>query len=80
MPLQLNSHNMEVKPYYEEYIYKYLWNQERMSAEWTEGLACLTSKTGDKLQHTQYVQENYPAKCDTHSCIKHYSQKAECIQ
>jgi hypothetical protein len=44
MPSQLNSYNMEVKPYYEEYINKYLWNQERISAEWREGLACLTSK------------------------------------
>jgi len=49
---QLNSYNIEVKPYYEEYLNKYLWNQERMSAEWTEGLECLTSRIGDKLQHT----------------------------
>jgi hypothetical protein len=42
---------MEVKPYCEEDTNKYLWNQERMSAEWTEGLACLICKTGDKLQH-----------------------------
>jgi hypothetical protein len=71
---------MEVKPYYKEYINKYYWNQERIPAEWKEGLACLTSKTRDKLlNHTQYIQGNYSAICDTQSCIKHYSQKAECI-
>jgi hypothetical protein len=61
---------MEVKPFYKDYIHKYLWNQERMPAEWKEGLACLTSKTGDILQqHTQYVQGNYSAIRDTHTAV-----------
>jgi hypothetical protein len=32
-----------------------IWDQERMPAEWKEGLICPISKKGDKLQCNNYV-------------------------